>query len=169
LSEEAAAGIEPGPFLREPYRRAGGTPSAVAAEVPSRLSVWAGFLVSGVALFTALVMTFAVWLAPELTLGLSAIVQVLALVGATLGAARLLQSPKNGMAGLEKAVATASAMTAPLTLGFLLAIVALLYELEFAAFLLPGFVGGAWMHAAWLGTATTLLWLRGGAAQQSQN
>ncbi len=165
LSDEAGCGGDIPSLRRDSFRvEAPAAKDAVLPAVPSKLSVWAGFLVSGVALFTAVVMTCAVWVAPELTLGLAAIVQVVALVGAALGAARLLQSPTNRASGLEKAVATVAAMTAPLTVGFLLALAAMFSDLDLAAFLLPGFVGGAWIHGAWLGTATMILWLRSGSA-----
>lgn len=146
-----APASEPGP----------GCGAAAKSSAPSGLAVWAGSLVAGTALTTGLLMSAAVWFAPELVLGLVAAIQIAALVGAGLGVARLVQSPPEPVSSLERVVAGAAAGTAPLTVAFLLMMVSLWAGgTEIVSFVFAGFVGGAWVHGAWLGAATGVLWGR---------
>jgi hypothetical protein len=157
-------GTDASPEL-EPFRKAYSRveiptgPHPLPSAAPSTLALSAGFLVSGVSLSTGLLMSVAVWVAPELTLALVATIQIAALIGSAMGVAWLLQSRSHAASGLERTVAAVAAGTGPLTLAFLLAIAALFYEIEIAAYVLAGFVGGAWVHGIWLGVATCLLWL----------
>lgn len=162
LSDDDDPLSEPAP-VRKPF--AGGRRPVISEPrpmaSPSALALWAGSLVSSVSLATALLMSAAVWFAPEPTLVLVAVIQIGALIGSAMGVTWLLQSRSHAASGLERAVACIAAATIPLTLSFLMAMAALLYaEEEFAAFVLAGFVGGALVHGVWLGGATCLLWLR---------
>lgn len=128
---------------------------------PPLLAIWSGVLVGGTALMTGFLMCTAVWMLPELVLGLVAIIQIVALIGAGLGMACLLRSKPQPASGLERALASASAATAPLTLLFLLAMASLfVLENEISIFVLSGFVGGACIHGAWLAVTTYMLWVR---------
>jgi hypothetical protein len=75
--------------------------------------------------------------------------------------ARLVQSDPQRVSSLERVVTGTAAATAPLTVAFLLIIASLWTGgTEIVSFVLAGFVGGAWIHGAWLGAATGVLWGR---------
>lgn len=129
------------------------------------LALWAGLLVGGVSLSTGVLMTFFIWFLPEVVLGLTAAIQFAALVGAALGCASLLRRVKTPGSRLERLVAGVAAATGPLTLSLGILLSSLFLgeggdSAEFLVFILAGFVGGAWIHGAWLSTMTAALWIQ---------
>ncbi len=153
--------------VMEPRRPRASPPMAQTVSSPSTqasgLALWAGLLVGGVSLLTGVLMTFPIWLIPEVVLSLTGIIQVAALVGAALGFTALIRRTSTKASNLERVVAAASAATGPLTLalGFLFASLFFMDNSgEFIVFILAGFVGGAWMHGAWLTAATVTLWIQ---------
>lgn len=166
LTETDRPELEPRrPRHPQPLERTSNTPSTPACG----LALWAGTLVGGVSLMTGVLMTFPIWLIPEVVLGLTGVLQVVALVGAALGFASLMRRARSAASKLERIVAGVSTTTGPLTLtlGVIFASLFLLESNdggEVLAFVLAGFVGGAWMHGAWLTAATAFLWFRSKSA-----
>jgi hypothetical protein len=151
----------------QPRSAANTSRRAPAAAPVSALGLWAGGLVGGVALATGLLLTTTVWLLPEAVLVIAGVIQLGSLVGSGLGLLNLVWSGDRPLTGLEKTVSISAIATAPLALMFVLALVIIFAEAgdfgEMFAFVIAGFVGGAWMHGAWMCGATAALMQRRGA------
>lgn len=125
------------------------------------LAIWAGSLVGGVALLTAMLMTACVWFLPYAVLIGVGVIQLASFVGSGLGLFNLIGSRSHRVTRLERTVSIAAAATAPLALLLVAMMIAIFAETgvegDMLICVLAGFVGGAWMHGAWLCAATLAL------------
>jgi hypothetical protein len=164
LADDEDAGTATIRPQRAPHRvRVSGGSKFGSSDKTCGLALWAGLLVAGTSLVTGFLMSTVVWIVPEVMLTVVAVLQVAALTGAALGCASLLRRAAVPSPGLERLVAGVAAGTGALTLMFLLLLASVFVldsELEIGVFVLAGFVGGAWIHGAWLAAATGALWLR---------